>query len=124
MDWVKLCWPDAPVKAGVMVGVLVRHFGFWSLNASRIVYVIGEHGSVEKCGFAYGTLPEHSERGEERFTVEWRHQDDSVWYDLYAFSRPQHILARAGYAVSRVLQRRFARESKQAMVDAVRKGSI
>jgi uncharacterized protein (UPF0548 family) len=34
--------------------------------------------------------------GEERFTVEWRCQDDSLWYDLLAFSLPRHPLARLG----------------------------
>jgi len=43
------------------------HFGFWSLNAARIVYLIEEDGPCEKHGFAYGTLPEHGERGEERW---------------------------------------------------------
>jgi hypothetical protein len=41
-----------------------------------------------------------------------------VWYDLYAFSRPGHFVARLGYPLGRRLQRRFARESKQAMLAA------
>jgi hypothetical protein len=40
--WSKLCWPDAPITEGTVVGVLGRHFGLWSLNACRIVYVIEE----------------------------------------------------------------------------------
>jgi hypothetical protein len=40
--WTKLCWPDVPITAGTVVGVLSRHFGLWSLNACRIVYVIEE----------------------------------------------------------------------------------
>ena len=74
---------------------------------------------MRRTGFAYGTLPAHAEIGEERFAVEWQLADDSVWYDLYAFSRPGHLLARLGYPIARRLQRRFARESKQAMLDAV-----
>jgi hypothetical protein len=42
MGWTKLCWPDAPITGGTVVGVLGRHFGLWSLNACRIVYVIEE----------------------------------------------------------------------------------
>jgi hypothetical protein len=42
--WTKLCWPDAPITGGTVVGVLGRHFGLWSLNACRIVYVIEEEG--------------------------------------------------------------------------------
>ena len=25
--------------------------------------------------------------------MEWHHEDDSVFYELYAFSRPNHLLA-------------------------------
>jgi uncharacterized protein (UPF0548 family) len=122
--WLKLCWPDTPIVEGATVGILVRHLGFWSLNASRIVYLIEERGEVERYGFAYGTLPAHAERGEERFSVEYHQAEGKVWYDLYAFSRPRHALARAGYPVSRLLQRRFAAESKRAMVNAVDHGRI
>ena len=110
---------------GVTVAVTVRHFGFWSLNAGRIIYVLEEERvDVSRTGFAYGTLAGHAEIGEERFVVEWNRADDSVWYDLYAFSRPGHWLARLGYPISRSLQRRFARESKQAMVAAVNGGGV
>ncbi|HXG67416.1 MAG TPA: DUF1990 domain-containing protein [Blastocatellia bacterium] len=119
VGWIRLLWPDAPMKIGAMVAVLVRHYGFWSLNACRIVYLIDEDGPARWYGFAYGTLPDHGERGEERFSVEWHHGDDSVWYDLFAFSRPAHLLSRVGYPLTRALQKRFARDSKQAMHNAV-----
>ncbi len=61
---------------------------------------------------------EHAERGEERFTVEWRRDDGLVHYDLYAFSRPNNLLARIGYPLARRLQRRFAGDSLRAMVRA------
>jgi|SRR5580658_2433074 uncharacterized protein (UPF0548 family) len=118
MPWVHLCWPDTPIEPGVNVAVLVPHLGFWSLNACRIVYVIEEHGSTEKYGFAYGTLPEHGERGEERFTVEFHPKDQTVWYDIYAFSRPRTLTLLA-YPYARALQKRFARDSKAAMQRAV-----
>ena len=76
-----------------------RHFGFWSLNACRIVYTIDEEGPVVRFGFAYGTLPDHAEQGEERFSVEWHHEDGTVWYDILAFSRPNHPLASLRQAV-------------------------
>lgn len=120
MSWVKLCWTNTPIKVGENVAILASHFGFWSLNASRIVYVIEEKGAVEKFGFAYGTLTEHGERGEERFTVEFRRQSGEVWYDLYAFSKPNHILAQIGYPLGRRLQKQFAEDSKKAMVKAVK----
>src|SRR4051812_13853521 len=119
LGWCRLYPCGAPVEVDTTVAVLVRYFGFWSLNACRIVYLLEESGAVRKYGFAYGTVAEHAEVGEERFSVEWDEGDGSVWYDLYAFSRPGHLMARAAYPLSRVLQRRFAKGSKAAMVRAV-----
>jgi uncharacterized protein (UPF0548 family) len=118
MPWVKLHWPNAPIQVGNDVAVSVHHFGFYSLNACRIVYTVDEEGSVNRFGFAYGTLAEHAESGEERFTVEWNRADDAVWYDILAFSRPRQMLAKLGYPLSRLLQKRFAEGSKAAMVKA------
>ena len=114
MPWIQLCWPTTPIETGATVAVLVAHLGFWSLNACRIVYVIEEHVPSEKYGFAYGTLSEHGEIGEERFTVELIPADSTVWYDVYAFSRPG-LAARLAYPLSRSLQTRFAKDSKEAM---------
>jgi len=109
---------DCPILVGSDVGVLIRHFGFYSLNACRIVYVIDEEDPMKRFGFAYGTLAEHAESGEERFTVELN-QKDEVWYDILAFSRPRQMIARVGYPLSRFLQKRFAEASKAAMLKAV-----
>ena len=82
--------------------LLVRLPGLWSLNACRIVYVTDEEGADgRRFGFAYGTLADHMEAGEERFMVEWRREDGSVWYDLLAFSIPRHPLARLAAPLSR-----------------------
>jgi uncharacterized protein (UPF0548 family) len=120
MPWLELFWPHTPIEEGATVAIAVSHLGFWSLNAARIVYTIEERGPLERYGFAYGTLPDHAEMGEERFTVEFHAEDESVWYDLYAFSRP-HTLARLAYPYTRALQKKFASESKKAMQVAVRR---
>lgn len=117
MPWVRLSWPTARLRPGTVVAILVHHFSFFSLNACRVVYVLDELEPVQRFGFAYGTLAEHVESGEERFTVAWDHRDDSVWYDILAFSRPSHI-AKLAHPLSRSLQRRFAENSKQAMLRA------
>ena len=114
-DWLQLCWPTVPVQTGSTVAVMVRAGGLWWLNPCRIVYVLAEEGPVERFGFAYGTLPTHVERGEERFSVEWYQADDSVWYDILAFSRPNHFLAKMAYPYARTFQKRFAVDSLQAM---------
>jgi len=118
LGWVELFSDRTPIEKGSTVAVVVRHLGFWSMNACRIVYVVEEHGRLERYGFAYGTLAEHAERGEERFMVEWDHDDDGVWYDLLAFSKPG-AMARLGYPYTRRMQKKFAQDSKQAMQRAV-----
>jgi uncharacterized protein (UPF0548 family) len=123
LGWVQAAPDDTPIKVDAAVAVVARHMGFWSLNVSRIVYVMEEQGAVEKFGFAYGTLKSHVERGEERFTVEWNRADDSVWYDILAFSRPNLRLIKLGKPYARWLQKRFAKESLKRML-AVVKGPV
>ena len=56
------------------------------VNACRVVYVVDEEEPIQRYGFAYGTLPDHAETGEERFLVEWNRASGEVWYDILAFS--------------------------------------
>jgi uncharacterized protein (UPF0548 family) len=113
--WTDLCWPDAPIQCGTNVAMMARCFGLYSINFCRIVYVIDE---PRRYGFAYGTLPDHVEAGEERFVVEWL-ADGTVSYDLFAFSRPRHVLARIANPAVRRLQSKFRRDSGHAMQRAV-----
>jgi len=112
LGWVEIFPKDAKIEPGATVIVLSRHLGFYSLNACRVIYVFREE---RRYGFAYGTLQEHAERGEERFSIDWA-EDDSVWYDILAFSRPRQWQAKMALPVSRMIQRRFARDSKAAMM--------
>ncbi len=118
-DWTHLCWQHTPIKQGETVAILTKVFGIWWLNACRIVYVVTETEPIRKFGFAYGTLPTHAECGEERFLIEWHPSDDSVWYEVAAFSRPRYWMVRLGYPLARKLQKKFARDSMQAMKKAV-----
>jgi uncharacterized protein (UPF0548 family) len=119
MSWVDLCYTDTPIESDRTVAILIHHYGFYSLNAARIVYTIDESSAgIYSFGFAYGTLSEHGEIGEERFSVEYDEHSQQVSYDLYAFSRPGSLLAMLGYPLGRHLQKRFARESKIAMLSA------
>ena len=119
LGWVEAWSPDTPIQAGQVVAVMGRAVGLWWRNACRIVYVVDEAGPVRRFGFAYGTLPGHVESGEERFLIEWDQNDDAVWYDILAFSRPNHVLTRLGYPVVRRLQKRFGRDSAASMRRAV-----
>jgi uncharacterized protein (UPF0548 family) len=121
--WTQLCPPGAPIATGSVVCSLVRHLGFWSLNACRLVYTIDESADepsgIRRTGFAFGSLLDHSEQGEERFCVSYHLADETVWYDVLAFSRPRHLLARLGYPLARGLQKRFIRDSQRAVARAV-----
>ena len=116
LDWTRLYPPAAPIVEGETVCVVVDHGFCRSLNPCRIIYVLEESGESERYGFAFGTLPGHSEEGEERFTVERHRADDSVWYELLSFARPHHILAKIGFPFVRLFQRKFAEDSARAML--------
>lgn len=120
----RLRWLEArPLQPGIRVGRMVavvgKSIGLWWVNACRIVYVIENEGGRDRFGYAYGTLPAHAGRGEERFLVEWDRRDNSVWYDILAFSRPHGLFAHLGYPWLRIVQHRFGRASGAAMLRAV-----
>ncbi len=123
LGWVEAWSPGNQIQPGELVAVMGRAVGLWWLNACRIIHVIDESDPIHRFGFAYGTLPGHVERGEERFLVEWNPADDSVWYEILAFSRPNHILTRIGYPLVRRKQKQFGRDSAAAMLQAVRSAS-
>ena len=113
LGWVET-WPaETPIRAGEVVAVLAHQLGLWWLNACRIVYVVDQTGPIHRFGFAYGTLPDHAETGEERFLVEWDRASGEVWYDILAVSRPYQFLARLGYPYTRRVQRRFGKSRRQ-----------
>ncbi|HEY2410941.1 MAG TPA: DUF1990 domain-containing protein [Pirellulaceae bacterium] len=116
--------------AGLCVAVLfhAKPLPLCLLMPARVVYVTEDSitcdgQQIDRFGFAYGTLPDHPERGEERFLVEWHRDDDSVHYDLLAVSQPRHWLARLAYPYTRWQQASFRRLSGLAMQRAVREES-
>ncbi len=114
LGWVEAMPASTPIREGEVVAILARLFGVWWLNACRIVQIV-DRAAPTTFGFAYGTLPDHAESGEERFQVEWQRDRDEVWYDILALSRPHHWLTWLGYPLARRMQRRFARDSAAAM---------
>lgn len=115
LGWVRIVPSGVKLEKDAIVAIKARACGTWSLSACRVVYLIDEQQVMRRSGFAYGTLPDHVERGEERFMIEWDPADDSVWYDILAFSQPRHPLVRASFPVARMLQKRFARDSIAVM---------
>ena len=87
-------------------------FGPFTVAAPvRVVYVIDE---VDRVGFAYGTMKGHPESGEESFVVA-RHEDDSVWLTVRAFSRPSTWYYRLVWPILRMQQARFTRSYLRAL---------
>jgi uncharacterized protein (UPF0548 family) len=124
IGWVETFPPHAPVAVGTVVAVLIRHLGFWSLNGCRVLYSVGCRDDMPRFGFAYGTLTNHAEAGEELFEVFIDPQTDQVMYRIRAISWPQATLARVGQPIVRVLQARFRRHSAVAMTRATRSSGV
>jgi uncharacterized protein (UPF0548 family) len=119
IGWVELFPRCASTAAGTNVAVLIRHFGFWSLNGARVVYGAG-HGIEDGLfGFAYGTLGNHAEAGEELFEVALDPRTGDVTYRIRAISWPHALLARIGQPIVRQLQARFRSDSVAAMTRAI-----
>ena len=108
LEWVKVTNPSARIEIGQIVAVQVHSLGLWSVNLSQIVEVAREPLAF---GFTYKTTPHHLEEGEERFLLTLDPHSGAVWYEIEAVSRPRDLTARLGFPVTRMFQRRFARES-------------
>lgn len=140
LGWVDSYPPAAPLVPGTNVLVIARHLGFYSVNACRVVYTLGEGdfgvggrgpgsevagwevgvgGRLQVAGFAYGTLNEHAEAGEEIFELSINPTSGEVAYRIRAVSRERALFARLGFPVARALQARFRRDSIAAMQRAV-----
>jgi uncharacterized protein (UPF0548 family) len=115
LGWLETWPPDVPLRTDEVVAMVARSGGLWCLSACRIVAVIDEEQTHGRFGFAYGTLPDHPGSGEERFLVERDARDDSVWYDVLAFSRLRALFARLGYPWVRRVQKRFGPASAVAL---------
>jgi uncharacterized protein (UPF0548 family) len=120
LGWVEIFPKNASIEPATTVAVLVHHFGFWSLNGCRVVYELGDRPDDTSFGFAYGTLTNHAEMGEEIFQVSISPESEEVSYRIRAASKPRATLARIGYPITRMLQARFRRDSIAAMQRAVR----
>ncbi len=114
LGWVEVFPVRPAIVPGTIVAVLARHLGFWSLNGCRVVYTIGQ-SNTDEFGFAYGTLDDHAERGEEIFKLSIRQDTGDVVYTIRAVSQPRALLARVGFPIARSLQRRFRHDSAAAL---------
>jgi len=112
LPWTEIHPPGTPVVEGAVFATLVRHLGFWSINPCRVVYVDEEESAFS---FGIGTLPLHSERGEERFRVEWNRASGEVRFEILAYAAARHWMARLSGPYVHHLQRRFGRAALEAV---------
>jgi len=89
-------------------------------DEARVLYHVGAADGDAPFGFAYGTLTNHAESGEELFEVFVDPRSGDVKYRIRAVSWPQTMLARIGQPIVRALQARFRRDSAAAMTRATR----
>ncbi len=107
--WARIYYQKPIFTEGDIVVMCAQVFGLWWLNTARILYVLDDENHF---GFAYGTLPNHVESGEELFQV-MRDAQGDVYYVLSAFSRPRFWAVRLTYPLSRFFQKKFIRDSLQ-----------
>lgn len=106
--------PGARVAKGLDVVVCARIGPLWSINPCRIVAL---EDSPTRLRYAYGTLPGHSESGEESFTVE-ETAEGRVRAETVAIARPLDPLARLGSPIAHVVQRRIKVDYMRAIREA------
>lgn len=114
-SWAEIT-PRLRPQPGMGISLQFRLLGLYWKSSGRVVYCLDEchEDGTRRCGFAYGTLPGHVECGEELFSVVW-YPDDTVTYELIAFSRPQFWMARCAKFLARRWQLRFVRDSQVIM---------
>jgi len=116
LGWADVFPKGALIAEGTVVAVQARTLGMWSLNACRIVSTCD---TAYEFSFAYGTLPNHAESGEETFRLLLDPLSAEVRYEIRAVSRARALLTKIGGPVARLFQARFREHSIAAMRRAV-----
>ena len=80
---------------------------------SRVFFFPLRQGKGRCSSVAFSTVVGHLIEGEERFSVEFREEDSSVWLDLYSVSRGSGVLGKVGWVAggfrrARVVERSAA----------------
>ncbi|GAA1967954.1 DUF1990 domain-containing protein [Microbacterium deminutum] len=103
---------DIPLREGTHVRMLLR---LGPLTFRIPCEVVWAERTTGLCGFAYGTLPGHPERGEERFELRLD-PSGQVIFRIVAFSSPARWFTRLGGPAARRVQTRMTRRYLKALV--------
>lgn len=98
---------ETPMRAGTRVTMRLGVFRIPCL-------VVWAERTDTVAGFAYGTLPGHPERGEERFTLTLQPTGEVV-FDIAAFSAPGRWFTRVGAPLGRLVQAWMTRRYLRAL---------
>ncbi|MGZ8803726.1 MAG: DUF1990 family protein [Microbacterium sp.] len=102
---------NVPMREGTRVTMRLR---LGPLTFTIPCLVVWAERTAELCGFAYGTLPGHPERGEERFELRLL-PSGAVRFRIIAFSAPGRWFTRLGGPVGRLVQRRMTERYLRAL---------
>ncbi|MFF0910765.1 DUF1990 family protein [Microbacterium enclense] len=91
---------QTPLRVGTRVDMRLR---LGPLRFTAPCMVVWAERTDHHAGFAYGTLPGHPERGEERFELTL-HENGDVTFLIVAFSAPGRWFTRIGAPVGRLVQ--------------------
>ncbi|MGH8890593.1 MAG: DUF1990 family protein [Acidothermaceae bacterium] len=106
---------DGPATAGRTV-VLGLGVGLLLVVPCRVVYEVNE---PHRRGFAYGTLPDHPERGEEAFVVT-HDAEGTVWLEITAFSRPGSPIVRLAGPIATAMQSAATSRYERALISCIK----
>ncbi|HEU5126995.1 MAG TPA: DUF1990 domain-containing protein [Glycomyces sp.] len=96
-------------------GVEVRLAFAWARMPCQVVWAVE---SDERCGFAYGSMDGHLERGEAAFVLDAL-DGGRTRFTIRSFSKPGHWAARLGGPVARAVQTRLTERFLTEMRAAV-----
>ena len=101
---------------------LVAHaFGLHAASVCRVVYSDVQDSFRERIySIGVGTLPAHAAIGEEKLAVHWNKQTEEVDFLIGSYSKPATWISRMLVGYLRNQQDRFARDSVERMMRAVK----
>lgn len=102
---------EIPMREGTLVRM---HMRLGPLTFRAPCVVVWSERTPELCGFAYGTLPGHPERGEERFELRMD-AAGSITFQIIAFSVPGRWFTRVGGPLARLVQTRMTHRYLRAL---------
>lgn len=108
---VRIRLSQVPLTTGTLVDMRIRLGPLVFRAPCRVVWT---ERTADRCGFAYGTLPGHPERGEERFALALTPTGE-VTFTITAFSLPGRWYTRLGGPVARRFQAHMTRRYLDAL---------